>query len=493
MGRRPRGPRSPARFLHSLTPVMFADFDQAAAFVRDRGVAMVDLKYCDLWGRWHHVTLPTARFTPALLERGVGFDGSSVGFKAVSAGDMVLVPDLATGVLDPFCEAVTLSFVCSTLEADTRQRFPYDPRNIVRRAEAFLVSTGMADRSLWGPEFEFYLFDGVAYENGMNVASYRVESAEGRWRSRELGSGYTIPTHGGYHAIPPHDHLMAARNRIALHLGAMGVEVKYHHHEVGGPGQCEVETPLLPPLVAADTAMLVKYVARMTAAALGMTATFMPKPLFAEAGSGMHFHQQLWQGDRNVCYDAAGYGASSAAARHYIAGLLTHGGAVMGFTNPSTNSYRRLVPGFEAPVSAVFSLGNRSAAVRIPTYANRPENARFEFRPPDATANPYLAVAAQLMAGIDGMRGRLDPTALGFGPVDDDVFALPPERRAALQALPTSLGAAMDALERDHAFLLEGEVFSADLIARWIGKKREEEREVASRPHPYEVELYYDL
>jgi len=472
---------------------MFENFEECDAFVRDRGIAMVDLKYCDLWGRWHHVTLPAARFTPALLEKGVGIDGSSVGFKAVSAGDMVIVPDLATGFVDPFCEAPTLSFICSTLEADSREPFPYDPRNITRRAEAFLAASGIADRSLWGPEFEFYLFDGVSYENGMNVASYRVESAEGDWKSRELGSGYTIPRHGGYHAIPPHDHLMTARSRIALHLGAMGVEVKYHHHEVGGPGQCEVETPLLPPLVAADTAMLVKYVARMTGAELGMTATFMPKPLFAEAGSGMHFHQQLWKGERNVCYDPKGYGCSSDVARSYIAGLLSHGGAVMGFTNPSTNSYRRLVPGFEAPVSAVFSLGNRSAAVRIPSYANRAESARFEFRPPDAMANPYLAVAAQLMAGIDGMRRRLDPTGLGFGPVDDDIFAWPAERRAKIQALPTSLGAAMDALERDHEFLLAGQVFSVDMIERWVGRKRAEEREVASRPHPYEVELYYDL
>ncbi len=472
---------------------MFRDFDEASAFVRDRGVAMVDLKYSDLWGRWHHVTLPAPRFTPALMERGVGFDGSSVGFKAVSCGDMVMRPDLGTGFVDPFHEAPTLSFICQTLEADTRQPFPYDPRNILARATAHLAATGIADRSLWGPEFEFYLFDRVAFENGVNTASYRVESAEGEWRARELGDGCTLARHGGYHAIPPGDHVMAARTRIVMHLGGMGVEVKYHHHEVGGPGQCEIETPLLPPLVAADTAMLVKYVARMTAAAMGMTATFMPKPLFAEAGSGMHCHQQLWKGERNVCYDARGYGCSSEVARQYIAGLLTHGGAVMAFTNPTTNSYRRLVPGFEAPVSAVFSRGNRSAAVRIPTYANRPENARFEFRPPDATANPYLAIAAQLMAGIDGMTRKLDPGALGFGPVDDDIFAWPAERRAKIQALPASLGCAMDALERDAEFLLAGDVFSRDLIERWIVKKREEERCVSSRPHPYEMEMYYDL
>jgi glutamine synthetase len=472
---------------------MFRTFDEAAAFVRDRGVRMVDLKFCDLWGRWHHLTLPGERFTPALLERGVGFDGSAVGFKSVSAGDMVLKPDLAAGFIDPFHDVPTLSFICSTYDAVTRQAFPYDPRNLARRAEACLVASGVADRSVWGPEFEFYLFDGVAFENTLNAASYRVESSEGAWRGRDLGSGYTIPAHGGYHAIPPRDRLHNVRTRIALHLGAMGVDVKYHHHEVGGPGQCEIEVPLMTLAQAVDAVMLVKYVVRMTAVQLGLTATFLPKPLHGEAGSGMHFHQCLWQGETNVFHDAAAYGTLSTPARQYIAGLLLHGGAVMAFTNPTTNSYRRLVSGFEAPVSAIFSLANRSAAVRIPAYANRPETTRFEFRPPDGTANPYLAVAAQLMAGLDGIRRRLDPTALGFGPVDEDIFAWPAEKRAQIHALPTSLGQALDALEADHAFLLEGGVFSEDLLARWVAQKRREERDVLDRPHPYEVELYYDL
>jgi glutamine synthetase len=472
---------------------MFSTFEEAEAFIRDREIQMIDLKFCDLWGRWHHVSLPAGRFTPRLMERGVGFDGSSVGFKSVSSGDMVLVPDLATACLDPFWDVPTLSFVCATLEAASREVYPYDPRTIADRAEAYLRETGIGDRSMWGPEFEFYLFDGVAYENGMHVASYRVDSREGDWRNHELGSGYSIPRHGGYHAIPPHDHLFNARTRISLHLQRMGVEVKYHHHEVGGPGQCEIEIPMLPLRRAGDTVLLAKYVARMTAIQLGMTATFMPKPLYGEAGSGMHFHQQLWRGGRNLCYDPDGYGASSALARSYIAGLLLHGGSVMAFTNPSTNSYRRLIPGFEAPVSAIFSLGNRSAAIRIPSYANAAESARFEFRPPDATSNPYLAMAAQLMAGIDGMQRNLDPTELGFGPVDEDIFAWPAERRSQVRALPTSLRESMDALERDHEYLLRGGVFSSDLIERWIARKRLEDREVGNRPHPYEVELYYDL
>jgi glutamine synthetase len=472
---------------------MFHDFAEAQSFVRENGVEMVDLKFCDLWGRWHHVTIPAARFMPSLMEKGVGFDGSSVGFKNVSAGDMVMVPDLASAFVDPFWEVPTLSFICTTLEADTHQLFPFDPRNIATRAEDQLRASGVADWSRWGPEFEFYLFDGVSYENGMNVASYRVESAEADWGSTKLGSGYNIPRHGGYHAIPPQDRLHNARARITMNLQAMGVEVKYHHHEVGGPGQCEIETRFAPALKAADTTMLAKYVTRMTAIGMGMTATFMPKPLYGEAGSGMHFHQQLWKGGSNLFYDEQGYGRMSGVARSYIAGLLLHGGAVMAFTNPSTNSYRRLIPGYEAPVSAIFSLGNRSAAIRIPKYATRPESARMEFRPPDGTCNPYLAIAAQLLAGLDGIRKGLDPTALGFGPIDDDIFLWPPEKRAQIRALPTSLEEAMAALEGDHAFLLEGDVFSGDLLERWIARKRREEREVRDRPHPYEIELYYGL
>lgn len=472
---------------------MFRSFDEADTFICDRSIEMVDLKFCDLWGRWHHVTIPAGRFTPTLMEEGVGFDGSSLGFKAVSSGDMVLVPDLSTGFVDPFWEVPTVSFICTTLEADTRQLFPYDPRSIARRAEAFLSDSGIADESRWGPEYEFYLFDGVSYENRMNAASYRVESREADWKSHELGSGYSIPRHGGYHAIPPQDQLAPARTRIVRNLEAMGVEVKYHHHEVGGPGQCEIETPIFPMLQAADATLLVKYVTRMTAAQMGLTATFMPKPLYGEAGSGMHFHQLLVKDGRNLCYDPAGYGTISGLARSYIAGLLLHGGAVMAFTNPSTNSYRRLIPGFEAPTSAIYSLANRSAAIRIPKYANRPETARFEFRPPDATCNPYLAISAQLLAGIDGIRKGLDPTELGFGPVDEDVFLWAAEKRATIKSLPTSLDAAMDALEADHEFLLEGNVFSEDLVQRWITRKRAEEREVRNRPHPYEIERYYDL
>jgi glutamine synthetase len=323
---------------------------------------------------------------------------------------MVMVPDLEAGFVDPFWEVSTLSFICATLEADTRHLFPYDPRNIARRAEEHLRHSGVADSSRWGPEFEFYLFDGVSYENGMNVASYRVESAEADWSSGKLGSGYNIPRHGGYHAIPPQDHLYNARSRITMALQAMGIEVKYHHHEVGGPGQCEIETRFMPMLRAGDTTMLVKYVTRMTATAMGMTATFMPKPLYGEAGSGMHFHQQLWKNGINLFFDSKGHGSTSELARSYIAGLLLHGGAVMAFTNPSTNSYRRLIPGFEAPVSAFFSVGNRSAAIRIP---NTPTGRKRRFGSVPDAVQPYLAIAAQLMAGLDGIKQAR--SVRGFG------------------------------------------------------------------------------
>lgn len=467
--------------------------DEVLAFIKERSVEMVDLKFCDVWGRWRHVTVPADRLGPDLMERGIAFDGSSVGFKSVKSGDMVMVPDLETGWIDPFWECPTLSFVCTTLEADSRKLFPYDPRSIAHRAERYLLDSGVADRSLWGPEFEFYVFSGVSYENKMHTASYRVDSGEGDWSSHLMGTGYTIPLHGGYHAIPPQDGLYNFRSQVCRTLKDMGVPVKYHHHEVGGPGQCEIETPMLGLLAAADAALTVKYVVRMTAVAAGLTSTFMPKPLYGEAGSGLHCHQRLEGGGHNLFFDPEGYASLSRTALSYIAGLLQHGGAVLAFTNPSTNSYRRLVPGFEAPVSAIFSAGNRSAAIRIPTYANQESSARIEFRPPDATCNPYLSLAVQLMAGIDGIRKGLDPAALGFGPVDEDVFSRAPDQRARTQALPTSLDAAADALEADHDFLLVGSVFSEDLIERWIDRKRSEQRQVWNRPHPYEVELYYDL
>ncbi len=473
---------------------MFQSFDQAAHYVDEQAIQMIDLKFCDLWGRWHHLTVPSSQFTPAIMENGIGFDGSAVGLKSVKAGDMVLVPDLSSGFIDPFWQAPTLSFICTTLEADTHLVFANDPRNIAIRAEAYLRETGIADRSLWGPEFEFYIFDNVAFDSGINHASYRLDSSEADWNSANAGHGHYIPLHGGYHAIPPKDQLFNLRSEMSLKLEAMGVPVKYHHHEVGGPGQSEIETPMMGLVAAGDSTMLVKYVTKMTAHNHGKTVTFMPKPLYGEAGSGMHFHQQLFKGGQNLFYDPQGYGCMSQAALYYIGGMLKHGAALLALTNPSTNSYRRLVPGFEAPVNAFFSLGNRSAAVRIPKYANQPETARFEFRPPDATCNVYLALAAQLLAGLDGIQQRTDPTALGFGPIDANIFSWSDEQRATIQKLPASMREALEALDADHDFLLAGGVFSPELIQQWIHYKFEAEYyQVRNRPHPYEMSLYFDV
>ncbi|MEJ2216699.1 MAG: type I glutamate--ammonia ligase [Gemmatimonadota bacterium] len=471
---------------------MFETYDDVRRFIADADIEMIDLRYTDPWGRWHNVTFPAARFTPALLEDGVGFDGSAVGLRGIESGDMVLVPDLTTGSRDPFAEVATLGFLCTTLESEQRQPFSDDPRNVARRAEEYLRESGIATESRWGPEFEFFVFDAAYFENEVNRSSFRIESREGGWD--ESGHGRPVDLAGGYHAIAPKDQLHDLRTEISMLLEGMGVPIKYHHHEVGGPGQVEIETQLLGLTEAADKAMLVKYVAKMVAQRHGQTATFMPKPLFGVAGSGMHFHQQLLGDGVNLFHDDAGYGSLSELAHQYVAGLLTHAPALLALTNPSTNSYRRLVPGYEAPVNAFFSVGNRSAAVRIPGYTNRPEATRIEFRPPDATCNPYLAVAAQLMAGLDGIRRRLDPTEAGFGPIDEDIFSWTEERRRQVGRLPGTLEEALTALEADHAFLLEGDVFTEDLVDHWVRHKREKEaRAVRIRPHPYEVMMYFDV
>ena len=473
---------------------MFTDVNQARGYIEEHGFKMIDLKFSDLAGRWHHVTIPHGQFNDALMRDGVGFDASSVGLKPVKAGDMVLLPDLTTAFRDPFWEVPTLSFICSAFEADTKKPFGRDPRNIAMRAEEYMKEIGVADQSLWGPEYEFYVFDNVAFENEVNAASYRVDSREADWQSSRPGHGHLIPRHGGYHVIPPKDQLYNLRARMVLVLEELGVPVKYHHHEVGGPGQCEIETPMMGLMRAGDATQIVKYVTKMVAHQDKQTVTFMPKPLYGEAGSGMHFHQHLFKDGRNLFYDPRGYGCMSQTALHYIAGLLKHGAALLALTNPSTNSYRRLVPGYEAPVNAFFSLGNRSAAVRIPKYANQPNTARMEFRPPDATGNVYLALAAQLLAGLDGIREQLDPTALGFGPIDANIFAWSEAQRASIQQLPASMREAMEALQADHQFLLAGDVFSEELIAQWVNYKMEAEYyQVRNRPHPYEVSLYFDV
>jgi glutamine synthetase len=473
---------------------MFQEYDHAKSFIDEHNIQMVDFQYCDLWGRSHHLTVPVSQFKPKLLERGLGIDGSSVGLKSVKAGDMVVVPDLSTAALDPFWSAPTLNFLCNTLTADTREPYIDDPRTVAQRAERYMRSMGIADESRWGPEFEFYIFNDVTYENEIHQAGYRFQSDEAEWSSAKQGGGPFIPLHGGYHASPPKDKFYNLRTEITLQLEALGIPVKYHHHEVGGAGQLEIEIPMIALIAAGDAVMRVKYVIKMVAKRHEMLATFMPKPLYGEAGNGMHFHQYLLKENVNLFYDREGYGYLSETARYYIGGLLHHSASALAFTSPSTNSYRRLVPGFEAPVNAFFSLGNRSAAIRIPKYAGQPDTVRIEFRPPDATSNPYLALAVQLMAGMDGIVRKLEPTELGFGPIDADIYSWSEEQRREIRPLPTSLPDALRALEKDHDYLLAGGVFTESLIEEWITYKREVECwPVQNRPHPYEISLYLDV
>jgi glutamine synthetase len=481
---------------------MFSDLTQVERYIREHDVRMVDLKFCNLFGGWHHISLPAGHATTQVLEEGIGFDSSSTpGFKELQAGDMCLWPDLSTAFMDPFWDVSTLSFICNIAEADTRQLFYRDPRVIARKAENYLVSTGFADRSLWGPEFEFYVFNSVFHQDCSNEASYRLEAPEASWTSNRRPTenderllGHTIRHQAGYHAIPPLDKYYNLRSEITQLLLETGVEIHYHHHEVGGPSQGEIEVVLGPLTRMGDTAMIIKYFVKMTAKRHNLSATFMPKPLFGEVGSGMHFHQHLFKGDTPVFFDSKGYAGLSRTALSYIAGILHHGPALLALTNPSTNSYKRLVPGYEAPVNLFFSAGNRSAAIRVPKYARDPHSKRIEFRPPDATCNPYLAMSAMLLAGIDGIKRNLDPSQLGYGPYDQNLFA--PENadlRSTIKCCPASLDEALNALEADHEFLTQGDVFRDDILRTWIDYKRTKEHmEVRNRPHPFEISLYYN-
>ncbi len=471
---------------------------ETLAYASQKNIEMVDLKFCDLFGRWHHLTIPVSQFDETVFTKGVAFDGSSVpGFKKLEAGDMVLVPDIDTMLIDKFWDQPTLSFICSAYEADSLALFNNDPRNVAYRAEQYLKSTGLADTSLWSPEFEFYIFDSITYMNDINLAFYRIDSEEADWNSgveEEQNLGHKIPRQGGYHAIPPLDNLFNLRAKMVQYIEECGIPVRYHHHEVGGPGQSEIEIHHHPLLKAGDVTMTVKYIIHMVANRYNKTVTFMPKPLYNEAGSGMHIHVQLWKDGRNLFYDENGYAGLSQTALYFIGGVLTHGPALLAFTNPSTISYKRLVPGFEAPVKAIFGLANRSAAIRIPKYDNTMETKRFEFRPPDATCNIYLAIAALLMAGIDGVIKQIDPTKQGFGPYDINIFNIPKSEQDKIKSLPASLKEALDALADDHEFLLAGDIFSEQLIETWIDHKLNKEfNEVRRRPHPYEMSLYYDV
>ncbi len=460
---------------------------EAIAWAGETQAQMVDLKFCDLLGTWQHMTLPVSAFDESSFDEGLGFDGSSIrGWQGISESDMLLMPDPASAILDPFTEAPTLSVVCEIADPITREPYDRDPRGVARRAEAHLRRSGIADTAYFGPECEFFVLDEVSYDLGVNHSHYLVDSAEGHWNSGKPGLGYTVREKEGYFPPAPHDTLHDIRTRIVLTLERLGIPCEFHHHEVASGGQCEVDLRYQSLTRMGDQVMAYKYVVRNIARAAGKTATFMPKPLFGDNGSGMHTHQSLWKEGTPLMADKSGYAGLSKLARSYIGGLLAHAPALLAFCAPTTNSYRRLVPGYEAPVNLVYSQRNRSACIRIPMYSDSPKAKRIEFRCPDAAANPYLAFSAMLMAGLDGIERDLDPGA----PADYDLFE---DVAAEVPQVPGSLAEALDALEADHEFLTKGGVFSEELIRTWIDYKRENEVDVVRlRPHPAEFSLYYD-
>ncbi len=461
--------------------------------IREKKIEMIDVHIIDMPGIWQHVTVPVSEVDDETFSRGIPFDGSSLrGFRGIEESDMLMMPDPDTAVLDPFATVPTLSLVADIVDP---KHVPYerDPRRVAHNAEAYLKSSGIAETSFWGPEMEFFIFDSVRYINQGHHAAYMVDSGEGFWNSFEEGSlGHTIRTKEGYFPVPPMDSTAALRTAMVKTLQSVGIRVEMHHHEVATGGQGEIDLRFNTLTKQADTVMMYKYVLRNVAQQHGKTVTFMPKPIYGDNGNGMHVHQSLWKDSKPLFYSEPGYGHMSPMALSYIAGVLKHARAILAFSNPSTNSYRRLVPGFEAPVNIVFSHGNRSAAIRIPV-TDQPQASRIEFRTPDSTSNPYLAFSAMLMAGLDGIRLGLDPVKEGFGPLDKNIYTLSQDELSTIQSVPGSLGEALDALEQDHDFLLQGGVFSEDLIKTWIHYKRVNEVDAVNlRPHPMEFELYFN-
>jgi glutamine synthetase len=466
----------------------FCSVEDVISFIKKQSIRMIDLKLVDMVGRMHHLTLPASGVSADLFQHGFGFDGSSyAGFKSVEAGDLCMIPDYTSAVLDPFWEVPTLSFFCYIVEADSKKPFARDPRTICMRAEQHLLSLDLGEYLL-APEYEFYVFDDVRYKINNHGSFYELD-VHGE---DDCCSSYQLAKDGGYHAVPPLDRFHDLRSAICEMLEGSGVRVKYHHHEVGGSGQNEIELGFETLGLAADQNIWIKYVIRNLAQKSGKYATFMPKPLFGEAGSGLHVHQYLYKNGKSQFYTSKkdAYGNLSDSGRWFVGGLLEHGRALSAFTNPSLNSYCRLVPGFEAPVSLFYSLANRTSAVRIPKYARNPIEMRIEYRSPDATANPYLAFSAMLLAGLDGIKRKVEPPA----PIDSDITTLSKRDLAKIAVLPASLGEALQSLERDHKFLLEGGVFTEDLILSYTElKRRSEIDEAARRPSPMDYSLYFDL
>lgn len=468
-------------------------------FAGERGAKMVDFKFVDLPGTWQHFSVPLRELEVDTFIEGKAFDGSSVhGFQTIDTSDMLIIPDPNTAIMDPFTAVPTLSLVCNIAHPGPgghKKPYSRDARYIAGKAEAYLRSSGIADTSYFGPEAEFFIFDNVRFNSAENIQYAEIDSDEAHWnnsRNSTPNLGHRMRTKEGYFPVAPNDTLQDIRSEMVLTLEAIGVPVETHHHEVGGPGQAEIDIRFNTLVKTADNIMFYKYVTKNTARKHGKTVTFMPKPVFGDNGSGMHVHQSLWSGEKPLFYDGEGYAGISQLARYYIGGLLTHAPALMAIVAPTTNSYKRLVPGFEAPVNLVFSKGNRSAAVRIP-LTDCPSAKRVEFRSPDPATNPYLAFSALLMAGLDGIRRKIEPSDHGFGPIDRDLYHLSQEELSEIRSVPGSLYEALDALEDDHSFLLAGDVFTRDVLEHYVELKRAQADEARLHPSPIEFALYYDV
>ncbi|MFS1511662.1 type I glutamate--ammonia ligase [Chengkuizengella sp. SCS-71B] len=466
------------------------------ATIKEKNIEFVDFRFVDLSGKAHHITVPASAVEEGTFTNGVAFDGSSIpGFRGIEESDMVMMPDPESIFVDEFTAHNTLNIMCNIFSPDG-DRYDRDPRNIAQKAEEYLQSTGIGTSAFFAPESEFFIFDDVRFESGQNVSSYSVDSDEGIWntgREEEGGNlGFKIRNKGGYVPVSPADTTQDLRSEICRVLEEAGLEIERHHHEVATAGQQEINFRFSTLVDTADNLMKYKYIVHNTAIKFGKTATFMPKPLFGDNGSGMHVHQSIFNGDTPLFYEKGAYANISELGMYYIGGILKHAPALIALTNPSTNSYKRLVPGYEAPVNLVFSKGNRSAAVRIPVAAVTPKGARIEFRTPDSTANPYLAFSAMLMAGLDGIKNKIDPRQEGYGPLDKNIYELSDVEKNEIRSVPANIEEAMDALEADYEFLTEGEVFTEEFIKHYISFKRDEAKEIAIRTHPHEFSLYYD-
>jgi len=460
--------------------------------IKGKNIEIVDLKFQDFPGTWHHFSIPISEVTPDIFDEGLGFDGSSIrGWQAIHASDMMVVPEPVTAIVDPFTERPTLSMICNIVDPVTRERYSRDPRYVADKAESYLKSTGIGDVAYFGPEAEFFILDGVRFDQNAHCGFYYVESEEGIWESgsdRGPNLGHKPRHKEGYFPVAPTDSQQDIRTEMILEMEKAGIQVEKHHHEVATAGQAEIDMRYDSLTRMADKMMLYKYICKNVALRYGKTVTFMPKPIFGDNGSGMHTHQSIWKAGQPL-FAGNKYAGISDTCLYYIGGILKHAPALCGFVAPTTNSYKRLVPGFEAPVNLAYSSRNRSAGVRIPLYSPSPKAKRIEVRFPDPSCNPYLAFAAMLMAGLDGIQNKIDPGE----PLDKNLYDLPPEELAKVPSCPASLEASLHALEKDHEFLTKGSVFTQDVIDTWLDYKRTKECDpVRLRPHPYEFALYYD-